>query len=81
MINLERRTKLSPEEVIRRLKMYFGEGGQGMGLTEESPQCLTFSGGGGYVTATVCPENGNTRVNLISQEWEYQAKDFLARLS
>ncbi len=81
MINLEGKTKLSPEEVIKRLKKYFGKGGQGLELTEDNPLCLSFSGGGGYVTATVCTEEGKTRVNLVAQEWEHQAKEFLSSLS
>lgn len=80
MINLEGKTKLSPEEVIKRLKRFFGKGGQGLDLNEENPSCLSFSGGGGYVTATVCAEEGKTRVNLVAQEWEYQAKEFLSTL-
>jgi hypothetical protein len=80
MINLEKETKVSPEEVVRRLKKYFGKGGQGLELTEENPQCLSFTGGGGYVNATVCAEGAKTRVNLVSQEWEIQAKEFLSRL-
>jgi hypothetical protein len=81
MINLEKQTKVSPEEVIQRLKKYFGKGGQGLELIDENPQCLNFSGGGGYVNATVCAEGGKTRVNLVSQEWEYQVKEFLSGLS
>ena len=81
MINLEGKTKLSPEEVTKRLKKYFGKGGQGLELTEENPSCLNFSGGGGYVTATVCAEEGKTRINLVTQEWEHQAKEFLSSLS
>ena len=80
MISLEGKTKLSPEETMKRLRKFFGKGGQGLELTEESSQCLTFSGGGGYVTATVCSEEGKTRVNLVAQEWEYQAKEFLSSL-
>jgi hypothetical protein len=80
MINLEGRTLLSPEEVIKRLKKFFGKGGQGLELTEDQAQCLTFSGGGGYVSATVCTEEGKTRINLLAQEWELQAKEFLSTL-
>ena len=80
MINLEGKTKLLSAEVKKRVKQFFGKGGQGLELTEENPQCLTFSGGGGYVTATVCPEDGGTRINLLAQEWEYQAKEFLSSL-
>ncbi len=81
MINLEGKTKLSPEEVIKRLKKYFGKGGQGLELTEDNPLCLNFTGGGGYVTATVCTDEGKTRINLVTQEWEHQAKEFLSSLS
>ncbi len=80
MISMEGKTKFSPEEVVKKLKKYFGKGGQGLELTEENPQCLTFSGGGGYVTATVCSEEGKTRVNLVAQEWEHQVKEFLSSL-
>jgi hypothetical protein len=51
-----------------------------MELKEDSPLCLTFSGGGGYVTATLCTEGGKTRVSLVSQEWERQAEKFLSTL-
>jgi hypothetical protein len=80
MINIEGKTKLSPEEVIHSLKKYFGKGGQGLEITDEQPFCLTFSGSGGYVTATVCSEEGATKVNLIAQEWEYQAREFISQL-
>jgi hypothetical protein len=80
MINLEGVTRLSPEEVTQRLKNFFGKGGQGLELTEDHPPCLTFSGGGGYVSATVCAEEGKTRVNLLAQEWEQQAREFLSTL-
>ncbi|NWF56590.1 MAG: hypothetical protein HXY45_17520 [Syntrophaceae bacterium] len=80
MINLEGKTKLNPEETLKRLKKYFGKGGQGLEVAEEGVSCISFSGGGGYVNATVCPEAGKTRVNLVAKEWEYQAKEFLSQL-
>lgn len=80
MINIEGKSRLKPEELMVRLKKYFGKGGQGLEVTEENPSCITFSGGGGYVTATVCAEEGKTKVNLVTQEWEYQAKEFLSQL-
>jgi len=80
MINLDVRTKLKQEEVIERLKKFFGKGGLGLDITEEGPQCLTFEGGGGHVTATLCPEEGKTRINLVSQEWDSQVKKFASSL-
>jgi hypothetical protein len=80
MINIEGATKLSQEEAIERLKKYFGKGGHGLEITDEQPSCLTFSGGGGSVIATVSGEGGKTRVNLVAQEWEYQAREFISQL-
>lgn len=80
MINLEVKTKLSQEEVVKRLKKFFGKGGLGLDMTEESPQCLNFEGGGGYVTATLCLEEGKTRIDLVTQEWDHQVKEFASGL-
>lgn len=80
MLNLEVTTKLSQGEVIQRLKTFFGKGGLGLDLTEEAPQCFTFEGGGGHVTATICSEEGKIRMNLVTQEWENQVKKFASGL-
>ena len=80
MLNLEVKTKSTPEKVVKKLKSYFGEGGQGLKLRDDTSQCLNFEGAGGYVTATLCPEGNLTRVELITQEWEYQVKQFAAKL-
>jgi hypothetical protein len=80
MLNLDVKTKVSQEEVVKRLKKFFGKGGLGLDVTEETPQCLTFEGGGGHVTATICPEEGRIRINLVTQEWENQVKKFASSL-
>lgn len=80
MLKLEKRTKKAPQEVIRNLKNFFGKGGLGLDLKEETPVCLTFEGGGGYVSATLCEEDSGTRVDLATQEWDYQVKEFASRL-
>ncbi len=76
MLNLECKTRLSQEDVIKQTKRFFGKGGLGLELTEETPQCLTFEGGGGFVTVTLCSEEEQTRVDLVTQEWDYQVKRF-----
>ena len=80
MTNLEIRTKLRQEEVVERLKKYFGKGGLGLEICQEMPQSLSFEGGGGYVTTTICPEEGKTMINLVTQEWDYQVKEFVSGL-
>jgi hypothetical protein len=80
MLNLDVKTKLSQEEAMKQLKKFFGKGGLGLDVTEETPQCLTFEGGGGHVTATLCPEGGKICINLVTQEWENQVKKFASSL-
>jgi hypothetical protein len=80
MLNLEIKTKLSAEEALRRLKKFFGEGGLGLSLAEETGQCLSFEGGGGHVTATLCQEGATTRISLTTQEWDHQVREFASRL-
>jgi hypothetical protein len=80
MLNLEVKTKLSQEETIQQLKKYFGKGGLGLEVTEETPQCINFEGGGGHVIATICQEGDKTRIDLVTQEWDYQVKKFVSDL-
>ena len=80
MLKLELKTKKSPEQVIQKLKGFFGQGGLGLDIREDTPTCLTFEGGGGHVTASLCEEGGETRVDLLTQEWDYQVKEFSSRL-
>ena len=80
MLNLEIKTEQKAENVIQKLKEYFGDGGLGLELTSDTPQCLTFEGGGGYITATLCLEDALTRVELVTQEWDYHVKQFAAAL-
>ncbi len=79
MINIERKSRLKPEELMGRLKRYFGTG-WGLEVTEENPSCISFSGSGGYVNATLGSEEGKTKLKLVTQEWEYQAKEFISQL-
>ena len=80
MLSLECKSALPPAKVLEELKRSFGKGGLGLEVKEENPQCITFEGGGGYVTATLCEEEGMTRVDLVTQEWDYQVKQFASTL-
>jgi hypothetical protein len=81
MIHLEVKSKLSVEKLTEKVRQFFGQGGLGLEIKEEGPQCLSFTGGGGYVNATLCvEEEGKTRLSLVSQEWDYQVKKFASEL-
>jgi hypothetical protein len=71
------KTKLKPEEVLRRAVNFFGPGGQGLEVKDESPGYVCLEGGGGSVEVTASAEDKGASVELMSREWDYQAKEFL----
>jgi len=80
VIKLEAKTELPREKLMERLKRFFGKDGLGLEIKDETPECLHFEGGGGYVNATLCSEKGKTRLDLMTQEWDYQVKKFISGL-
>ncbi len=81
MLNLEVTTKLSMEEAARRATKFFGDEGLKLKQTESDPGRICFDGGGGYVTIDMCSEGNKTKLTIVTQEWEYQIKEFASDLS
>jgi hypothetical protein len=75
------KTKLSPEEVIERAVAFFGPGGYGLGVKDESAGYVCFEGGGGGVEVIASAEGKRASVELVSREWDYQVKEFLGKIS
>jgi len=80
MIKIANQTGLAPEEVIDRASKFFGKGGEGLEEKERNPCCISFEGGGGYVSISVYEEEKHRMVEVESREFEYQAKRFLGTL-
>ncbi|MCU0561119.1 MAG: hypothetical protein MUD16_13125 [Desulfobacterales bacterium] len=80
MIRISRKSKLSTEEILAKASRYFGTGGEGLDQTQSGPCCISFSGGGGYVTVAVAESEGRREVEVEGREFEYQAKHFLESL-
>ncbi len=80
MLRMATTTKLTPEEAIKQAVKFFGPEGYGLEIKDQSPTCAYFEGGGGHVEVTSCAEEKGTSVELVSQEWDYQAKEFIERL-
>jgi hypothetical protein len=74
-------TKLSPEEVIEKARVLFGEAGLGLEMAEQGPCCVTFSGGGGHVTVTASVGDKKTQVELETREWDHDVKRFMRALA
>jgi hypothetical protein len=70
-------TKLSTSEVLAKAEAYFGEGGLGLQVTSHDECCISLEGGGGQVTVTVTAGD-KTSVDVETQEWDYQVKNFIA---
>ena len=80
MLNMEVRTALSVEEIEKQLKEFFGTGGLGLELKEEGPGRLTFTGGGGTVTAAFRAEGGKTLMKIVTSGWAVPVKKFIDNL-
>ena len=77
MIRMMAKTKLSPGEAIKRAAAFFGAGGYGLEITKQSADCICFAGGGGSIEVTAAEEAKGASVELVSQEWDFQVKEFL----
>ena len=76
MLNLTTKTKLKPEEVVKKAVAYFGPGGYGLTVSNKTDTCVSFQGGGGGVDISTCAEDKGTSVDFETREWEIQVKEF-----
>jgi len=81
MIRIETKTKLTPEAAIMQAHKFFGPGGLGLQVKDQSATYARFEGGGGSVEVSACAEEKRTKVELVSQEWEYQVKEFISKIA
>ena len=81
MLKIATKTKMSPEDAIKKAVEFFGTGGYGLKVTEQSGTGACFEGGGGVVEVTACAEEKETSVELVSREWDYQVKEFIRKIS
>lgn len=81
MIRLELKTKLSPEEVIKRAVGYFGPGGYGLEVKENYKNHAYFEGGGGGVTISTSVKDKKTAVEIVSKEWDFQVQGFAEKIT
>jgi hypothetical protein len=80
MLKLNVRTKLKPDEVVKKALEFFGPGGYGLKVTDQSDTCAYFEGGGGGIEVTTCTDDKGTSVDLETREWEYQVKEFAVKI-
>ncbi len=78
MLRVAVKTNLSAEEVRERAIDFFGPDGYGLSVEERSPTSLFFQGAGDSLELIIEPlETGETSIEMLTREWEYQAKRFI----
>ena len=81
MLKIGTETKLKPEEVIERALKFFGPDSQyGLSVGERTATTICLEGGGGGVEVVACAKDDGTTVDVISREWDSQAKEFMTRV-
>ena len=80
MLKIAKQTGLVPEEIMDRASAFFGKGGEGLEEKERNPCCISFEGGGGYVSISIDDDLKHRTVDVETREFEYQAKKFLGKL-
>jgi hypothetical protein len=78
-MRLEAKTKLPPRKVMALARTFFGEE---LGLTEAQADAdmAVFVGGGGGTAVGTHREGRTTTVELLSREWDHEAKQFIGKL-
>jgi hypothetical protein len=52
----------------------------GLDTTGDNPCCITFEGGGGFVSVAASTGEKKTAVELETREWDYQVKQFMREI-
>ena len=80
MLLISKESKLSPAKALEEAVKFFGPGGAGLTLTEQTESGVNFEGGGGFVAVRVCAKGKGSEVEVETREWEYQVKQFLGKI-
>lgn len=80
MLSLNTKTKSQPADVLKKALGFFGPDGLGMKVSEQGETYVSFEGTGGYVTVNVFTDSKGASVDLKTQEWEYQVREFAKKI-
>lgn len=80
MARYGKRSRYEPKTVIEKARAFFGPGGEGLTILEIDDCCVRFEGGGGLVEIRATQLERGSDVDILSREWDYQAKTFLERI-
>jgi len=81
MLNLEIKTKFSPEKIVEQAVAFFGPNGYGLEVKENYKNHAYFEGGGGSVAITTSVKDEKTAVDVVSREWDFQVQEFAKKIT
>ncbi|MCI0580878.1 MAG: hypothetical protein L0332_04310 [Chloroflexi bacterium] len=80
MLHIAKETHHTLEEVIQAAIAFFGPGGVGLAIKEQTAGSVWFEGGGGHVIVQAQPKDAVTEVDIETREWEYPVRQFLEKI-
>lgn len=80
MLNISTKTKMTPEEVIKKAIDFFGPDGYKLKIVYQSETSASFEGQGGTIDINACQQKGYSSVDFISHEWDFQVKEFINKV-
>jgi hypothetical protein len=80
MLRIDTKTKLTPEEAIKKAVDFFGPGGYKLKIKSQTPLSVNFEGEVGFVSVAAGKEKGKTAVELATSEWESQVEEFILKI-
>ncbi len=78
MLRIEGHTKLAPAQVVERAAQYFES--YGLTIKRRSDHEVLLEGAGGGVDVFVQNQEKGADVEVVSREWDNQAREFLHRI-
>jgi len=74
----EKKSKISCQEVFDKADEFFD---QGLGLDRDKEgECSSYTGGGGHVKISCCPDDEKSVVEIETREWDRMVKQFLTEI-
>lgn len=74
-------SKWNAQKVSAAAEDYFGSNGLGLQNNSQDDCCLSYEGGGGYVSITIQEVDGKSEVELNVSEWDARIPAFLRKIS
>jgi hypothetical protein len=77
VLRIATKTKLTPEDVIKKAVKFFGPDGYKLKISSQTETAASFEGSGGTIEISACTDEGKTTVDFLSREWDFQVKEFI----